>query len=90
MPHGPLKLAKIALLRAEYFLKSRKLGSINVGNGISVEVDGPSYTMSHKDALYIEMGAKGGLKMLTQNMVTKKAKPNIQINGIGPGYFATS
>ena len=34
--------------------------------------------------------AKGGLKMLTQNMATEWAKFNIQINGIGPGYFATN
>lgn len=33
--------------------------------------------------------SKGGLKMLTQNMATEWAKHNIQINGIGPGYFAT-
>jgi gluconate 5-dehydrogenase len=34
--------------------------------------------------------AKGGLKMLTRNMATEWAKDNIQVNGIGPGYFATS
>jgi len=34
--------------------------------------------------------AKGGLKMLTRNMATEWAKHNIQINGIGPGYFATT
>lgn len=34
--------------------------------------------------------AKGGLVMLTKNMATEWAKFNIQINGIGPGYFATS
>lgn len=34
--------------------------------------------------------AKGGLKMLTKNMATEWAKYNIQVNGIGPGYFATS
>ncbi|HDR67740.1 MAG TPA: gluconate 5-dehydrogenase [Bacteroidaceae bacterium] len=34
--------------------------------------------------------AKGGLKMLTKNMATEWAKYNIQINGIGPGYFATA
>lgn len=34
--------------------------------------------------------AKGGLKMLTRNMATEWAKYNIQINGIGPGYFATA
>jgi gluconate 5-dehydrogenase len=34
--------------------------------------------------------SKGGLKMLTKNMATEWAKYNIQTNGIGPGYFATS
>ena len=34
--------------------------------------------------------AKGGLKMLTKNMATEWAKYNIQVNGIGPGYFATT
>jgi gluconate 5-dehydrogenase len=34
--------------------------------------------------------SKGGLKMLTKNMATEWAKYNIQTNGIGPGYFASS
>jgi gluconate 5-dehydrogenase len=34
--------------------------------------------------------AKGGLKLLTQNMTCEWAKYNIQINGIGPGYIITS
>jgi len=34
--------------------------------------------------------AKGGLKMLTKSMAVEWAKYNIQANGIGPGYFATS
>jgi gluconate 5-dehydrogenase len=33
--------------------------------------------------------AKGGLKMLTKSMATEWAKHNVQVNGIGPGYFAT-
>lgn len=33
--------------------------------------------------------AKGGLKMLTKNMATEWARYNIQVNGIGPGYYAT-
>jgi gluconate 5-dehydrogenase len=33
--------------------------------------------------------AKGGLKMLTLNLATELAGYNIQVNGIGPGYFAT-
>ena len=34
--------------------------------------------------------AKGGLKLLTANMTCEWAKYNIQINGIAPGYIATS
>ena len=34
--------------------------------------------------------AKGGLKMLTRSMATEWARHNIQTNGIGPGYIATS
>jgi gluconate 5-dehydrogenase len=34
--------------------------------------------------------AKGGLALLTRNMTCEWAKFNIQINGIGPGYIATS
>ena len=34
--------------------------------------------------------AKGGLKMLTKNMATEWAKYNVQVNGIGPGYFETT
>ncbi len=33
--------------------------------------------------------AKGGLKMLTRAMTTEWAQHNVQVNGIGPGYFAT-
>jgi gluconate 5-dehydrogenase len=33
--------------------------------------------------------AKGGLKMLTRAMAVEWACHNIQINGIGPGYFLT-
>jgi len=34
--------------------------------------------------------AKGGLMLLTRNMTCEWARYNIQINGIGPGYIATS
>ena len=33
--------------------------------------------------------SKGGLKMLTKGMAVDWAKYNIQVNGIGPGYFKT-
>jgi len=33
--------------------------------------------------------AKGGVKMLTKSMAVEWGKYNIQVNGLGPGYFAT-
>jgi len=34
--------------------------------------------------------AKGGLKMLTKNICAEYGEANIQCNGLGPGYIATS
>ncbi|EAZ81035.1 gluconate 5-dehydrogenase [Algoriphagus machipongonensis] len=42
-----------------------------------------------RDTVSAYAAAKGGLKMLTKNLATEWAKFNIQVNGIGPGYFAT-
>lgn len=43
-----------------------------------------------RDSVGAYAAAKGGLKMLTRNMATEWARHNIQVNGIGPGYFATN
>jgi len=43
-----------------------------------------------RDTVSAYASAKGGLKMLTRSMATEWAKFNIQVNGIGPGYFATT
>jgi gluconate 5-dehydrogenase len=43
-----------------------------------------------RDNVSAYAAAKGGLKMLTRNLATEWAKYNIQVNGIGPGYFATA
>jgi gluconate 5-dehydrogenase len=43
-----------------------------------------------RDTVSAYAAAKGGLKMLTKNMATEWGKFNIQVNGIGPGYFATT
>jgi gluconate 5-dehydrogenase len=43
-----------------------------------------------RDTVGAYASAKGGLKMLTRNMATEWARHNIQVNGIGPGYYATS
>ncbi|GAB4424346.1 MAG: gluconate 5-dehydrogenase [Bacteroidia bacterium] len=42
-----------------------------------------------RDTVGAYAAAKGGLKMLTRSMATEWARHNIQVNGIGPGYFAT-
>ncbi len=42
-----------------------------------------------RDTVSAYAAAKGGLKMLTRNLATEWAKHNVQVNGIGPGYFAT-
>ncbi len=42
-----------------------------------------------RDTVGAYAASKGGLKMLTRNMATEWAKYNIQVNGIGPGYFET-
>lgn len=43
-----------------------------------------------RDTVSAYAAAKGGLKMLTRNLGIEWARYNIQVNGIGPGYFATA
>ncbi len=59
MPVGKaLKLESIDALKAPYFLFSRELGIINVGGDGIVTVDGRSYELHFKDALYVGRGHK--------------------------------
>ncbi|WP_178991449.1 5-dehydro-4-deoxy-D-glucuronate isomerase [Winogradskyella schleiferi] len=58
MPTSDLKLETIDPLKAEHFLERRELGIINVGGDGSIVVDGETFKINHKDALYIGMGAK--------------------------------
>lgn len=72
------------------FYVSRAVGQRMIGRGrgkiimtcsVMSEIGRP--TVSNYSA------AKGGLRMLVRNMCVEWAQHNIQINGIGPGYFLT-
>lgn len=74
------------------FIVSRTIakGMIQRGNGGKIINICSMMSELGRDSVSAYAAAKGGLKMLTKNMATEWAKFNIQTNGIGPGYFATS
>lgn len=64
-------------------------GMINRGGGKIINICSMMSELG-RDSVSAYAAAKGGLKMLTRSMATEWARFNIQTNGIGPGYFATS
>ena len=54
----PLPLPSIDALKAAYFLQRRELGIINTGGKGNISVDGVTYTLENKEALYIGRGVK--------------------------------
>ena len=56
--NGSLKLETVDALKASYFLERRELGIINVGDTGKVVVDGITYILNHKEALYVGQGNK--------------------------------
>ncbi|MEX2591757.1 MAG: gluconate 5-dehydrogenase [Anditalea sp.] len=72
------------------FILSQRIGRTMKANGGGKIINICSM-MSElgRDTVTAYAAAKGGLKMLTRNLATEWAQYNIQVNGIGPGYFAT-
>ena len=58
VPTSDLKLETIDPLKTDCFLERRELGIINAGAEGSIVVDGETFNMNHKDALYIGQGVK--------------------------------
>ena len=58
VPVKDLTLETIDPLKAGYFLERREMGIINVGGNGSIVVEGTTYELGFKDALYIGSGNK--------------------------------
>jgi len=54
----PLALDSIDALKSEHFLDRRELGAVNVGGAGRITVDGETYDLAYKEALYIGAGAR--------------------------------
>lgn len=54
----PVSLETIEPLKAKYFLERRELGAINIGGPGSIEVDGESFPLESREALYVGRGAR--------------------------------
>jgi len=54
----PVTLESIPPLRSEFFLERRELGIFNVGGKGTVKVEGETFTLEYKEALYLGQGKR--------------------------------
>ena len=73
------------------FLVSRAVipGMIRKGGGKIINICSMMSELG-RETVSAYAAAKGGLKMLTKNIASEYGAYNIQCNGIGPGYIATT
>jgi 4-deoxy-L-threo-5-hexosulose-uronate ketol-isomerase len=64
----PLKLESADDLKSPYFLGRREMGIINIGGESLIETDGNTFTIGHKEALYLGKG--------TKDVIFKSADPD--------------
>ncbi|WP_299062848.1 5-dehydro-4-deoxy-D-glucuronate isomerase [uncultured Polaribacter sp.] len=85
-----LKLKTIDPLKSEFFLERREIGIINVGGDGIIYVDGETYKLSHKDALYIgskvrdvvfkSVDAKNPAKFYMNSAPAHTSFPTVQVS----------
>ncbi|MCK5774897.1 MAG: 5-dehydro-4-deoxy-D-glucuronate isomerase [Bacteroidales bacterium] len=63
-----LSLETIDPLKAKHFCDRREVGIINIGGEGTVIVDGESYNLNHKDAIYIGMGTRSVILNSNNNL----------------------
>ncbi len=83
------KVIDVDLVAPFFVSKQVVKGMIKRGHGKIINMCSMMSELG-RDTVSAYAAAKGGLKMLTKSMATEWAKYNIQANGIGPGYFATT
>ena len=82
------RIIKVDLTGAFIMAKKIVPGMIKRGHGKLINICSMMSELG-RDTTGAYAAAKGGLKMLTRSMAAEWAEYNIQINGIGPGYFET-
>ncbi len=82
------KIIKTDLTGAFIVSKAFVPGMIERGYGKIINICSMMSELS-RETTGAYAAAKGGLKMLTRSMSAEWAEHNIQVNGIGPGYFET-